>query len=163
MAPPLDDRPWIVALLIGELPYMTTLNAITTRIAEHAVALWQRQPDTLLICECEPMAAVARAHGVPERSLRVAIPEADGHTTRWAASRIAAMPGAAQRQLMLVTHRLHGPRAARMFRKLGFRTTLVGLDLPFNAQDPDWKLRSQTVFRVYNAMAWVYCAARGWV
>jgi hypothetical protein len=161
--PPADDRPWIVALLIGELPYMTTLNAITTRIAEHAVELWRQQPGTLLICECEPMAAVARRMGVPDVSLRVAIPEPDGHTTWWAASRIAAMPDAAGRALVLVTHQLHGARAARMFRKTGFRTTLVGLALPFNAQDPDWKLRSEGIFRVYNAIAWVYCFARGWV
>jgi hypothetical protein len=163
MAAPADERPWIAALLIGELPYMTTLNAITTRITEHAVELWRQRPDTLLICECDPMAAVARRLGVPGHALRVAIPEPAGHTTWWAASRIAAMPDAANRALVLVTHRLHGRRAARMFRRQGFRTTLVGLDLPFDAQDPDWKLRSEGLFRVYNAMAWVYCAARGWV
>lgn len=157
-----DEAPVIVALLIGELSYMTTLNAITTQIVDRAVDLWRRHDGAILICEAEPMAAVARSRGVPDASLRVAIPEPGGHTTRWAAQRITAMPEST-RTLTLVTHRLHGPRAARMFRSLGLRVTVEGLDLPFNPQDSDWKLRSTTIFNVYNTGAWVYCFARGWL
>jgi hypothetical protein len=163
MPSPPDEQTWIVALLIGELSYMTALNPITTRIVERAVARWRERPNAMLICEAEPMAAVARQLGVPEASLRVAIPEPGGHTTRWAASRIAAMPDYHNRILLLVTHRLHGRRAARMFRALGMQSRLDGLDLPFDRTDPDWKLRSALIFRIYNAGAWVYCFARGWL
>jgi hypothetical protein len=152
-----------VALLIGELHYMTRLNAVTSHIVEHAVACWRARPSAVLVCEAAPMAALARSLGVPAASMRVAIPEAGGHTTRWAAERIRAMPVLGDRTVLLVTHRLHGPRAARMFRAVGLQVQLEGLDLPFDRRDPDWKLRSPAIFRFYNAGAWVYCFARGWL
>lgn len=162
MASPRDEA-WVVALLIGELHYMTRLNVITTRIVEHAVSVWRRQPASTLVCEAEPMAAVARRLGVPEAQLRVAIPEPSGHTTRWAALRVASMPGRDGRPVVLVTHRLHARRAARMFRAAGISCVRDGLDLPFDRTDPDWKLRSEPIFRAYNTAAWVYCFARGWL
>ena len=163
MLSPPDEQPWVVALLIGELSYMTVLNPITAQIVERAVVRWRERPGAILICEAEPMAAGARTLGVPPDSLRVAIPEPGGHTTRWAAERIAAMPDHGNRLLVLVTHKLHGRRAARMFRALGMRTKLDGLDLPFDRRDPDWKLRSEAIFRAYNTAAWLYCFARGWL
>ena len=163
MPSPPDEQPWIVALLIGELSYMTSLNRITTQIVERAVARWRERPGAVLICECEPMAAVARSLGVPEASLRVAIPEPSGHTTRWLVERIAAMPDHRTRILVLVTHRLHGRRAARMFFALGMRSRVDGLDLPFSPDDADWKLRSALIFRAYNTAAWGYCFLRGWL
>lgn len=158
-----QDETWIVALLIGELSYMTALNPITTRIVERAVALWQRHPGAVLICEAEPMAAMARRLGVPDVSLRVAIPEPGGHTTRWCAERVAVMPTSGNRILVLVTHRLHARRAGKMFAALGLRSRLDGLDLPFDRRDPDWKLRSSAIFKFYNAGAWVYGFLRGWL
>ncbi len=163
MASPPDEPPWVVALLIGELSYMSALNPITTQIVARAVTRWREWPGALLICEAEPMAAVARTLGVPPALLRVAIPERGGHTTRWAAERIAAMPDYGNRILVLVTHKWHGRRAARMFRALGMRPKLDGLDLPFERRDPDWKLRSAAMFRAYNTAAWAYCFARGWL
>ncbi|HYE84966.1 MAG TPA: YdcF family protein [Vicinamibacterales bacterium] len=162
MPPPSDDT-WVVALLIGELSYMNALNPISTRIVERAVEVWRRHPQGLLICEAEPMAAVARSLGVPEASLRVAIPEPGGHTTRWCAQRIAQMHKSGTHILVLVTHRLHARRAGKMFAALGLRTRLDGLDVPFDRGDPDWKLRSTTIFKIYNAGAWVYCLLRGWL
>jgi len=153
----------IVALLVGELRYMTHLNTITTRIVEHAVALWRRRPRALLICEAEPMAAVARQLGVPAASIRVAVPEAGGHTTRWAAERICAMSDLGTESVLLVTHRLHGARARRIFRAAGLDAALDAVEVPFQANDPDWKLRSSAIFRVYNTGAWAYCFARGWL
>jgi len=163
MPSPPDEQPWVVALLIGELSYMTTLNRITTQIVERAVARWRERRGAVLICEAEPMAALARSLGVPDESLRVAIPEPGGHTTRWAAERIAAMPDHGSRTLVLVTHRLHGRRAARIFHALGMRTKVDGLDLPFARRDADWKLRSTAIFRAYNTAAWGYCFLRGWL
>ncbi len=152
-----------MALLIGELSHMTGLNRITTSIVERAVSCWQKRQGVILICEAEPMAALARTLGVPAGSVRVAIPEAGGHTTRWAAERIRAMSDLGSRRLRLVTHRWHGPRAARMFGALGMDAELIGLDIPFDRGDPDWKLRSESIFRAYNAGAWAYCFARGWL
>ena len=160
---PDDERPWIVALLIGELRYMTQLNRVTTRIVEHAVSDWRAHPSTLLICEAEPMAVLAASLGVPRELIRTAIPEAGGHTTRWAAERVRAMADSGSRSLRLVTHRLHAPRAARMFRALKMQVELEGLDLPFDRDDPDWKLRSESAFRAYNMAASAYCLARGWM
>lgn len=160
--PPAGEGP-IVALLIGELHYMTRLNAITTRIVERAVALWRERPAALLVCEAEPMAAVARGLGVPAEVIRVAIPEPGGHTTRSAAERIRAMLDSGITSVVLVTHRLHGARARRIFRAVGLEANLDGLDVPFDAADPDWKLRSRTIFRLYDAGAWAYCFARGWL
>jgi uncharacterized SAM-binding protein YcdF (DUF218 family) len=161
--PPPRDEAWVVALLIGELHYMTRLNAITTRIVEHAVSLWQRQPASTLVCEAEPMAEVARQLGVPAAQVRVAIPEPAGHTTRWAALRTAALAGRDGRPVVLVTHRLHARRAARIFRAAGVTCVREDVDVPFDRTDPDWKLRSEPIFRIYNTVAWAYCFARGWL
>lgn len=153
----------IVALLMGELHYMTRLNPITTRIVEHAVARWRQRPRAVLVCEAEPMAAVARQLGVPADAIRVAIPEAGGHTTRWAAERIRGMSDLGTMPVLLVTHRLHGARARRMFRAVGLDAALDAVDVPFAPDDPDWKLRSTAMFRAYNTAAWAYCFARGWL
>lgn len=161
-SPRVDER-WVVALLIGELSYMTSLNRITSAIVERAVAVWRKRPGAILICEAEPMAALARTLGVPAECVRVAIPEPGGHTTRWAAERIRAMADLGTRPLLLVTHRLHGRRAARMFSALNMRVEVEEVDAPFDRGDADWKLRSEAVFRAYNAGAWVYCFARGWL
>ena len=159
--PPADGA--VVALLIGELHYMNGLNRISTAIVEHAVARWRGQSGGLLICEAAPMVAVARGLGVPEERIRIAIPEAGGHTTRWAAERIRGMADVAGRPLLVVTHRLHGPRAQRMFRAMGLDAALDLVDLPFDPADADWKLRSESVFRLYNAVAWAYVFVRRWV
>ena len=161
-SPRVDER-WVVALLIGELSYMTSLNRITTAIVERAVSFWRKRPGAILICECEPMAALARSLGVPAESVRVAIPEPGGHTTRWAAERVRAMDDLGTRPLQLVTHRLHGRRASRMFSALHLRVEVEEVDAPFERSDPDWKLRSSAIFRLYNTGAWVYCYARGWL
>lgn len=156
--------PGIVALQIGELPNMPRLNDITLRIVERAVARWRGSPSSVLVCESCPMGEVALAHGLPPDRLRIAIPEPSGHTTRWAAERIRVMPEVAQAGgVLLITHRLHAGRAARMFRSLGLRTAVEGLAIPFNPGDLDWKLRSDLAFRSYNAIAYAYCFARGWL
>ena len=159
--PPADGA--VVALLIGELHYMNGLNRMSTAIVEHAVERWRAQPGGLLICEAAPMVTVARALGVPEERIRIAIPEPAGHTTRWAAERVRAMADVAGRPLLLVTHRLHGARAQRMFQAMGLDAALDAIDLPFDAADADWKLRSESVFRLYNAVAWAYVFVRRWV
>jgi len=158
-----DDDGWIVALLMGELRYMTGVNSITSRIVEGAVSLWRERTDAILICEAEPMGELARKLGVPAESVRVAVPEAGGHTTRLAALRVRAMPDLGNRSLKLVTHRLHSDRAARIFGRLGLSVDVAGLDIPFDRRDSDWKLRSEANFRFYNQGAWIYCFARGWL
>jgi uncharacterized SAM-binding protein YcdF (DUF218 family) len=157
------DEVWVVALLIGELPYMTRLNDITSRIVERAVEHWRARPRSVLVCEAAPMAELAVSLGVPSVCVRVAINEPHGHTTRWAAERIVAMADREGRSLLLVTHRLHASRAARMFRALGMSVEADGVDAPFSRRDADWKLRSTAVFRFYNALAWCYCYLRGWL
>lgn len=159
--PPADGA--VVALLIGELHYMNGLNRISTAIVERAVQRWRALPGGVLVCEAAPMVAVARRLGVPEERIRIAIPEPGGHTTRWAAERIRSMADVAGRPVLLVTHRLHGPRAQRMFRAVGLDAALDAIDLPFDPADADWKLRSEAVFRVYNAVAWAYVFVRRWV
>ncbi len=158
-----QPRACVVALMIGELPNMTQLNEISTRIVERAVEWWSAGLSDLLVCESQPMTELALARGVPAVVVRTAIPEPKGHTTRWAAERVRAIPEAALGPVVLITHRLHGARAARIFRRLGVPATVDPVDVPFNSAERDWKLRSVLAFRAYNAVAYAYCFARGWL
>lgn len=153
--------PAIVALMIGELDYMTALNPISTAIVNEAVRLWRETPGATLICESAPMTAEARRLGVAEKDVVTALPQPSGHITRLVALWLAASPYA-DRPIWLVTHALHAGRAIRIFRKARIEATAVGLDLPFDRHDPDWKLRSAAVFRAYNLAAYVYGICRGW-
>ena len=152
----------IVALMIGELDYMSSLNRISTHIVERAVAEWRRTPGSALICESAPMAAEAVRLGVAESDVTTALTQPLGHTTRLVALWYARSPygrGPAR----LVTHAMHARRAVRIFEKTGTEATAIGLDLAFDREDPDWKLRGAGVFRAYNMAAHVYCVCRGWL
>jgi hypothetical protein len=159
---PVMSPPVIVALMIGELPYMSGLNRISTRIVERSVEVWRQRPGGILVCESQPMSHVARGLGVPDAALITALPQASGHTTRLVADWLAGS-GHRCSDVLLVTHALHAPRAVRVFAKLGIAATAEGLDLAFDRHDPDWKLRSRNVFQVYNFAAHIYCVCRGWV
>lgn len=154
--------PAIVALMIGELEYMSGLNRISTAIVEHAVAVWRATPGSVLICESAPMTAAAIALGVAEHDVVTALPQPTGHITRLVALWLADSPYTA-RPARLVTHSMHARRAVRIFEKVGIAATAIGLDLPFDPRDGDWKLRSAGVFRVYNVIADLYGRCRGWV
>ena len=58
---------------------------------------------------------------------------------------------------------MHARRSLRIFSKVGIAAGAVPLDLPFDASDPDWKLRSAGMFRAYNAAAHLYGLCRGWL
>ena len=156
------DRTAIVALMIGELDYMSGLNRISAAIVERAVAVWRDTPGSVLICESAPMAAEAARLGVAVSDVVTALPQALGHTTRLVAWWLAR-EGYGSHPVHIVTHAMHAPRALRILAKAGVRASAVSLDLPFDPNDPDWKLRSAGVFRFYNAAAHVYCFCRGWM
>jgi hypothetical protein len=158
----MSDPAVIVALMIGELPYMPGLNRISTRIVERSVQVWREHPGSVLICESQPMSVAAKQLGVPDAALITALPQATGHTTRRVASWLADSEHR-RSDVLLVTHAIHAPRAVKVFAKLGITAAAEGLDLGFDRNDPDWKLRSRTVFRVYNSAAHIYCICRGWV
>ena len=157
-----SPAPAVVALMIGELDYMTALNPISTAIVEEAVRMWRQTPGAALICESAPMTDAARRLGVGERDVVTALPQPTGHITRLVALWFARSPYA-DRPVRLVTHAMHAGRAIRIFRKAGIHGSVVGLDLPFDHRDPDWKLRSAGIFRAYNAAAYVYGFLRGWI
>ncbi len=154
----------IVALLIGELPYQPRLNAITSRIVEHAAAAWKRHPEAVVVCEAEPMRRLAADIGVPDDQLVTALPQPAGHTTRklidWLLQHRDRLPAGCW---WLMTHDLHAPRAARMFARGGIDAVPVPVSAPFDAGDADWKLRSAAHFRAYDRGALLYCRLRGWV
>jgi len=154
--------PVIVALMIGELPYMSGLNWISARIVERSVQVWREHPDSVLICESQPMALTAKRLGVPDHALLTALPQASGHTTRSVAAWLVGS-GHRRSDVLLVTHAIHAARAVKIFEKLGVRAAADGLDLAFDRDDPDWKLRSRWIFRLYNLAAHIYCVCRGWV
>jgi hypothetical protein len=148
--------------MIGELRYMPRLNEISVRIVERAVAVWRETPDSVLVCESSPMTREALALGVDESAVVTALTQKHGHTTRKVALWLAETPYAS-RPVRIVTHVMHAPRAVRIFRKAGINASAIAIDVPFKAGDPDWKLRSAAIFRMYNLAAEVYCFARGWV
>ncbi len=152
----------VVALMIGELSYMPVLNRISKAIVARAVELHRAMPGSLLICESSPMTAEAIRLGVHPSEVVTALPQAAGHTTRLVAQWLAGSPYS-RYSLSLVTHALHAGRSVRIFSKLGLSAAPVAVDLPFDRGDPDWKLRSAPIFRLYNAAAYVYCACRGWL
>ena len=154
--------PAVIALMIGEVDYMSTLNRISAGIVERAVAVWRETPGGVLICESAPMAAEAMRLGVAESDVVTALPQPLGHTTRLVALWLARSP-CARGPVRLVTHAIHARRAIRIFAKVGIVASAVGMDLPFDREDPDWKLRSAGIFRVYNMAAHVYCVCRRWV
>ena len=151
----------VLALMIGELNYMSPLNRISTIIVDRAVAIWRRTPGEVLICESAPMAAQAIKLGVAESAVVTALPQRTGHTTRLVAQWFAASPFCGG-DLRLITHAIHAGRAGRTFARLGIAATVIGLDIPFDREDPDWKLRSAPLFRAYNAVALLYGVCRGW-
>jgi hypothetical protein len=155
--------------MIGELDYMPfdgaqggpALNHISSAIVMRAVAVWRETPGSVLICESAPMAAEAIRLGVDPADVVTALPQPLGHTTRLVAVWMAASPYA-RRRALLVTHALHARRSLRIFSKAGIAADAVPLALPFDRRDPDWKLRSAGIFRLYNLAADVYCRCRGW-
>jgi len=152
----------IVALMIGELDYMSALNAVSCSIVERAVAIWRATPGSVLICESGPMAAEARRLGVAASDVVTALPQPLGHTTRLVALWLAGN-GYDGGRVILVTHAMHASRAVRILARVGVKASAIGMDLPFDRNDPDWKLRSAGMFRLYNAAAYLYCLVRGWV
>ena len=161
-APPGTPSPAIVALMIGELDDMPTLNRISALIVERAVSLWRDAPGSVLVCESAPMAVEAIRLGMAPSDVTTALPQPLGHTTRLVALWLARSPHG-RGPVRLVTHALHARRAIGIFRKVGIQATATGLDLTFDREDPDWKLRSVGAFRVYNAAAHIYGLCRGWV
>ena len=161
---PKDQQGVIVALMIGELRWQPTLNRISSEVVERAVEVWRADPSTLLICESELMRQHALRQGVPADRVRTALPQPSGHTTRlvaeWLSGNRHDLPGD---PWTIVTHSLHAKRAVRILGRCGLRVDAVGVDAPFAMSDRDWKLRSEPIFRAYNAVAWVYCWLRGWV
>jgi hypothetical protein len=154
----------IVGLMIGELRYQPVLNQITTQIVKCSVELWRVAPGGLLVCESKPMSELAARLGAPSEQLYTAIAGNSRHTTRGVAEWLHDAPKTVRdRPLRIVTHRLHVARARRVFAKIGLEGDFVGLDVPFDSLDRDWKLRTPELFRRYNALADVYCAFRGWV
>ena len=152
-----------VGLLIGELHYQA-MNAITRQIVEQAATLWKQYPTAMLVCETEPMRALAQQFGVAPGSLVAALPQDSGQTTRKLAIWLAKhRPTFSSGSIWIVTHRLHASRAARMFRVCGLGVTAITVAAPFHVSDPDWKLRSEWRFRLYNAGAAAYCWLRGWL
>ena len=149
-------------MMIGELDYMPVLNRISVAIVARAVTVWRETPGSVLICESAPMAAEAIRLGVDPAEVVAALPQSLGHTTRLVALWMAASPYAGRRAV-LVTHAMHAPRSLRIFSKVGMTADAVPMDLPFDGHDPDWKLRSSGIFRVYNTVAHVYCRCRGWL
>jgi uncharacterized SAM-binding protein YcdF (DUF218 family) len=147
--------------MIGELDYMSGLNPISTAIVERAVAVWRQTPGAVLICESAPMAAEAQRLGVASSDVVTALPQASGHTTRLVALWLARA-GYSTGPVHIVTHAMHASRALRIFSKVGIQASALRMDLAFDSNDPDWKLRSAGVFRVYNFAANVYCVLRGW-
>lgn len=154
--------PTIVALMIGELEYMSGLNRMSTAIVEQAVTVWRQTPGSVLICESAPMATEAMRLGITASDIITALPQPLGHTTRLVAQWLAGSPYA-HRPVRLVTHTIHARRAIRIFAKVGITATAIEMDLPFDCRDADWKLRSARVFRVYNLAAHIYCVCRGWI
>lgn len=161
MAAP-DTTTVVIALMIGELDYMVSLNPISTAIVERAVTLWRATSGSVLICESAPMTDVARRMGVAASDVVTALPQPLGHTTRLVALWLACSLYA-QARVQLVTHAMHARRAVKIFAKVGIEASAIGLDLPFDSADPDWKLRSAGIFRAYNVAAHLYCVCRGWV
>ncbi len=153
----------IVALLIGELHYQA-MNAITRQIVGQAATLWKQHPTAMLICETEPMRALAQQFGVAQHRLVAALPQDSDQTTRklaiWLAMHRATFSSGS---VWIVTHRLHADRAARMFRVCGLDVMAINVAAPFLISDPDWKLQSEWRFRLYNAGAAAYCWLRGWL
>lgn len=147
--------------MIGELNYMPRLNDISVQIVERAVAVWRKTPGAVLVCESGPMSREALALGVDESAVITALPQASGHTTRAVALWLARSPYASG-PVQLVTHVMHAARALRIFRKVGIEASAVAVSARFKADDPDWKLRSAAIFRLYNLAAEVYCRCRGW-
>ncbi len=141
---------------------MRSLNAISRAIVHRAVELWRETPGSTLVCESEPMAAEAMRLGVARADVVTALPQPLGHTTRLVAQWMASSPYASRRAI-LVTHAMHAPRSVRIFDRLGIRADAMPLDLPFNRADGDWKLRSASIFRIYNGVAYVYCFLRRWI
>jgi uncharacterized SAM-binding protein YcdF (DUF218 family) len=154
--------PAVVALMIGELSYMPMLNRISKAIVARAVEMHRATPGSLLICESAPMTAEAVRLGVHPSEVVTALPQAAGHTTRLVALWFARSLYAG-RPVRLVTHTLHARRSVRIFSKMGIPADPVPLDLPFERDDPDWKLRSAVHFKLYSAAAHVYCRCRGWL
>ncbi len=153
-----------IALMIGELPYQPTLNQISTKIVEHTVDLWRQAPGSLLVCESTPMSELAARLGVPSEQLHTALTTKSGHTTRGVAEWLRHAPETIRgRPLRVVTHRFHAQRARSVFAKIGLHGDFVGVDVRFDPHDHDWKLRTPLRFRLYNALAHVYCVVRGWV
>jgi hypothetical protein len=152
----------VVALMIGELSHMPRLNRISAAIVGRAVEIYRATPGNVLICESAPMAAEAVRLGVNPVDVVTALPQPAGHTTRLVALWFAGSPFAPH-SARLVTHALHAKRSVRIFAKLGISASPVPLALPFDRNDPDWKLRSAMAFRLYNAAAYIYCRWRGWL
>src|SRR5262245_9870646 len=148
--------------MIGELNYMSGLNAVSAAIVRRAIDVWRETPGAALICESAPMTAEAVRLGVAPEDVITALPQPSGHTTR-----LVALWLARSRQpsgpVCLVTHAMHAGRAVRIFARVGIPASAVPIELPFNPADRDWKLRSAAVFRVYTLAAYVYCRLRGWL
>lgn len=163
-APLLDGQVGvIIALMIGELRYMPTLNRISTAIVGEAAALWRQCPSALLVCESEPMRQHALRLGVPADRLRT-LPQPHGHKTRLVAEWLSAH----RREFpdgpwTMCTHTLHAARAQRMLAKLGLDVVRHDIHVPFDESDADWKLRSERWFRFHNVAADVYCRFRAWL
>jgi hypothetical protein len=153
----------IIALMIGELKYQPTLNTISTAITKAAVDLWQRHPGTLLICESEPMRQAALKLDVPQSSVRVALEQANGHTTRRLAEWLrASKPTLPAGNWWAITHSIHANRASRILARCHVTAKIFHVDSAFDRADLDWKLRSAGRFKAYNHLAGIYCSLRRW-
>lgn len=147
----------VVALMIGELKYQPVLNSITTAIVSAAVDRWQAGArGGVLVCESPPMSTLARELGVPAECVWTADPRPAGHTTRAVAKAIESVPALRLQRWHVITHCLHAKRASAIFANVGLVCEFEGLDLPFNRSDPDWKLTSSLMFRLYNVAASVH-------
>jgi len=159
-----DAPDMIVALMIGELKYQPVLNQITTGIVRTAVELWRSFPSATLVCEAAPMAELAARLGVSPTRLETAIRADRGHTTRKVAKWLQARGGIpSEERFWVITHLLHAERAARVFARCGLRAAFIPLEVPFSAGDPDWKLKSDRMFRMYNHAATLLCQLLRWV
>lgn len=154
-------RKIIVALMIGELPYMNgELNTVTKDIVTKAIEL--AGSSWTLICESQLMSEYALSIGFPKTQLITALPQNNGHTTVKLARAVKEI--ITEHDIVeIVTHSIHLNRAKAVFNKVGIKVFGECTHTSFNADNPDWKLRSKTIFKVYNSLAWVYCFARRWV